>query len=68
MASPVEIGNGVAKAQCAIPCATRVAATETRKTKSAAPAIPAGNMENSLCTNEGYLPGERWTISKGGAA
>ncbi len=55
MANPKENENEVAGAQQAIPLTTRVVATETRKTKRAAPAVPIGNMENSLCADEGYL-------------
>ena len=46
--SPTIIESAVG--QCAVPSATSVAPTEMRKTKSAAPADPVGNIENSLCT------------------
>ena len=46
--SPIIIESAVG--QCTVPSATRVAPTEMRKTKSAAPADPVGNIENSLCT------------------
>jgi len=52
-ANPESIQNEVTGAQCAVPLTSKVAAMETRKTKSAAPAVPEGNMENSLCTGEG---------------
>jgi hypothetical protein len=55
MATPERIQNDVTGAQCAVPLTTSVAAIETRKTRSAAPAVPVGNMENSLCTDEDYL-------------
>jgi hypothetical protein len=41
-------------AQFSVPSTRRVVATETLKTRSAAPAIPVGNIENSLCTLAGY--------------
>ena len=38
----------------AVPSTAKVAITKSRKTKSAAPGVPAGNIENSLCTVEDY--------------
>jgi hypothetical protein len=64
-ANPARIQNEVTKAQCAIPSTTSVAATETRNTKSAAPAAPVGNIENSLCTVEDYSAPGSSSISKG---
>ena len=67
-ANPKSIQNEVTRAQCAVPSTTSVAATETRKIKSAVPAVPVGNMENSLCTDEGYPRPDGRAISKGGLA
>ena len=65
-ANPRSIQSEVTSAQCAVPSTTSVAATVVRKIKSAAPAVPAGNMENSLCTGEGYSALEGRATSKGG--
>lgn len=56
----------VTRAHRRVPSTSKETATETRKTKSAAPAIPLGNMENSLCTIRGYPSSDRWAIPIGG--
>ena len=38
--------------QCAVPSVRNVAATTNRRTRSAMPGSPVGNIENSLCTIE----------------
>ncbi len=40
----------VNKAQCCMPSTTREAAMDMRKANSAIPAVPVGNIVNSLCT------------------
>ena len=46
------VQSDVTRVQRAVPSMRSVAATASRKTKSAAPGAPNGNMENSLCTVE----------------
>ena len=46
-----KIHSDVARVQCAV-TSTRSVAAQTRKTNSATPGIPVGNIVNSLCTVE----------------
>src|SRR5580698_6374289 len=45
----IRIQNDVTDAPFAVPSTIRVVAAATRRRRSATPALPAGNMENSLC-------------------
>ena len=59
IANPRNIQNAFIRAQCALPFTTKLTAAETRRTNSAAPAVPVGNIEKSLCTNEMLSGAER---------
>jgi hypothetical protein len=47
---PAIAQSGVASVQCAVHSTRSPVATERRRSRRAAPGIPVGNMENSLCT------------------
>jgi hypothetical protein len=67
-ANPRKLQKDVTIAKWAIPSTANVAATKSRKMKSAAPGAAVGNIENSLCTVEGYSRGTGRAIPKEGSA